>query len=115
MIGLVLVGGYCFIPLFLSHILKSYLMRFFSLLFSPFVPQSYFDIFSFDILLTYPFVSQSYFDDISLDILFSSTFVLQVITSFGSFWWFRRTQYIPSISLFYKNVGILLVVNYRKE
>ena len=25
-----------------------------------------------------------------------------------SFWWFRRTQYITLIGLFYKNVGILL-------
>jgi len=26
-----------------------------------------------------------------------------------SYWWFRRTQYITSIGLIYKNVGILLV------
>ena len=25
-----------------------------------------------------------------------------------SYWWFRRTQYIPSIGLFYKEVRILL-------
>jgi len=25
-----------------------------------------------------------------------------------SYWWIRRTQYITSIVLFYKNVGILL-------
>jgi len=44
------------------------------LLFYSSVPQSYFDIFSYNILFSPPSVPQSYFDDISYYILLTSLF-----------------------------------------
>ena len=113
--------------LFYSSVPQSYfdIFSYHILLTSPFVPQSYFDDISCCLLFSFPFVLLQSdwgigfflvyhlysFHSILFDILFSSPFVLKVITSFCSLLFgFRRTQYITSIGLFYKNMGFYLEV-----